>query len=79
MHQITDKQKHLLQQTTFQGGQNAWEYVQSWPKDEQYWIAVGILSCIEKGYSLNKLTVCWEARDLRYATSPHTALPGTTM
>lgn len=26
-----------------------------------------ILSCIEKGYSLNHLTINWEARDLRYA------------
>lgn len=64
---LTEQQEQQLKQTIFQGGQNAWEYVQSWPEDDQYWIAAGTLSCIEKGYSLNKLTVNWEARDLKYA------------
>lgn len=33
----------------------------------QKWIAAGIESCIKKGYGLNRLTVNWEARELRYA------------
>ena len=64
---LTEEQKQQLQQTTLQSGQNAWSYVLSWPEDDQHWIAVGILSCIKKGYSLNRLTVNWEARDLKYA------------
>ena len=53
--------------TTLQGGQNAWAYTLTWPTDDQPWIAAGILSCMKKGYSLNRLTVNWEARELRYA------------
>lgn len=64
---LTEEQVQQLKQITFQGGQNAWLYVQSWSEDDQYWIATGILSCIEKGYNLNKLTVNWEARDIKYA------------
>lgn len=64
---ITEEQKNLLKSTVMECGRNAWEYVLSWPKDDQHWIAAGILSCIEKGYSLNRLTVNWEARELRYA------------
>lgn len=64
---ITEDQKQLLQQTSLQGGQNAWEYMLTRPKESQPWVAAGILSCMKKGYSLNRLTVSWEARDLRYA------------
>lgn len=64
---ITEEQQRVLQQTTLQCGRNAWEYTLTWPKDDQHWIAAGILSCMKKGYSLNRLTVNWEARSLRYA------------
>ena len=65
---ITDEQRQTLMKTTLQGGQNAWAYTFTRPKDDQPWIAAGILSCMKKGYSLNRLTINWEARDLRYAT-----------
>ena len=55
----------LLKRTTMQCGRNAWEYMLTRPKDDQHWIAVGILSCMKKGYNLNRLTINWEARDLR--------------
>ena len=64
--EITEEQKQQLMATTLQEGINAWDYVQSKAEADQSWIAVGILSCIEKGYSLNQLTINWEARDLRY-------------
>ena len=60
------KQIELLKTTTLQEGINAWDYVQSKAEAYQPWIVKGILSCIEKGYSLNRLTINWEARDLRY-------------
>ena len=63
---ITEEQQRVLQQTTLQCGRNAWEYTLTWPKDAQHWIAAGILSCMKKGYILNRLTVNWEARSLRY-------------
>ena len=63
---LTEEQKQLLQQTMLDNGMTAWEYTLTRPKDSQPWIAVGILSCIKKGYSLNLLTINWEARDLRY-------------
>lgn len=66
---LTEEQKLLLQSTTLQEGMNAWEYMLTRPKDDQHWIAVGILSCMKKGYSLNRLTINWEARDLRYSKS----------
>lgn len=64
---ITDEQKQLLQSITLQGGQNALAYTFTRPEDDQPWVAAGILSCMKKGYSLNRLTINWEARDLRYA------------
>ena len=64
--EITSEQQQQLKATTLQDGMNAWDFVQSKVKADQPWIAVGILSCIEKGYSLNRLTINWEARDLRY-------------
>lgn len=64
--EITSEQQQQLKATTLQDGMNAWDFVQSKAKADQPWIAVGILSCIEKGYSLNRLTINWEARDLRY-------------
>lgn len=66
---ITEEQKQKLLQTTMDEGVNAWEYVTTWKEADQPWIAAGILSCMKKGYSLNRLTVNWEARDLRYAPS----------
>ena len=68
---ITSGQKQLLQRTTLSNGMNAWEFVLTRPKDGQYWTAVGILSCMKKGYGLNLLEINWEARDLRYAKNPN--------
>lgn len=64
--EITEEKKRQLMATTLQEGTSAYEYVMSWPEANQPWVAAGILSCIEKGYSLNRLTINWEARDLRY-------------
>jgi hypothetical protein len=64
--EITSDQQHQLKATTLQDGMNAWDFVLSKAEADQPWIAAGILSCIEKGYSLNPLTINWEARDLRY-------------
>ena len=63
---INEKQIELLKSTTLQEGMNAWDFVQSKVEIDQLWAAKGILSCIEKGYSLNRLTINWEARELRY-------------
>lgn len=63
---IGEEQKKQLMAMTLQDGMNAWDYVLSKAEADQPWIAVGILSCIEKSYSLNRLTINWEARDLRY-------------
>ena len=63
---ITEEKKRQLMATTLQEGLNAWDFVQSKIQADQPWIAAGILSCIKKGYSLNRLTINWEARDLRY-------------
>ena len=63
---ITAEQQQQLKAATLQDGMNAWDYVLSKAEADQPWIAAGILSCIEKGYSLNRLTINWEARDLRY-------------
>lgn len=65
MLQLTEHDIQLLKRTTMQCGRNAWKYVLTRPKGDQHWIAVGILSCMKKGYSLNRLTINWEARDLR--------------
>lgn len=64
--EIKEEQIENLKATTLQDGMNAWDYVQSKAEADQPWIVKGILSCIEKGYSLNRLTINWEARDLRY-------------
>ena len=58
---MTDEQQQQLKAITLQEGMNAWDFVQSKAEDDQPWIAAGILSCIAKGYSLNRLT-----RDLKY-------------
>ena len=63
---IGEEQKQQLMATTLQEGMNAWDYVQSKAQADQPWVAKGILSCIAKGYSLNRLTINWEARELRY-------------
>lgn len=64
--EIIKEKIEILKATTLQDGMNAWDFVQSKAEADQPWIAAGILSCIEKGYSLNRLTINWEARDLRY-------------
>ena len=66
--QLTEEQKQQIQGMAITNGMNAWDYVLSWTEDGQYWIASGILSCVEHGYGLTELEICWEARDLRYAT-----------
>lgn len=67
--EITEEQKHRLMTTVLQDGITALDYVQSKAEADRPWIAKGILSCIEKGYSLNRLTINWEARELRYGKS----------
>ena len=64
--EITDDQKQKLMATILQDGTTALDYVMSWPKADQPWALAGVFSCIEKGYSLNRLTINWEARELRY-------------
>ena len=64
---LTKGQKQKIQELTIANGTNAWEYVLSWPADGQYWIASGILLCVEHGYGLTRLEINWEARDLRHA------------
>ena len=64
--ELTEEQKQLLQNTKLMNGKNAWDYVQSWESEgNQYWIAAGILSCVKKGRILNRMTIFWEAEDLR--------------
>ena len=63
---IGKEQKQLLKATRLQDGTTALDYVLSWPEADQSWALAGVLSCIGKGYSLNRLTINWEARDLRY-------------
>ena len=63
---LTEEQKQKLMATTMECGRNAWEYAQSKSTEERPWIIAGILSCMKKGLSLNRLTVNWEARELRY-------------
>ena len=70
MKKLTEGQKQQIHGLTTTHGQNAWSYVLSWPDDGQYWIALGILSCVKHGYGLTELEICWEARDLRYADNP---------
>jgi len=53
--EITSDQQQQLKVTTLQDGMNAWDFVQSKAEADQPWIVAGILSCIEKGYSLNRL------------------------
>ena len=67
MENLTEGQKQQIQGMAITNGMNAWSYVLTWPDDGQYWIASGILSCVEHGYGLTELEICWEARDLRYA------------
>ncbi len=66
---ITEDQKLQLMATKLQDGTTALDYVLSWPEADQPWAMAGVLSCIGKGYSLNRLTINWEARDLRYGKS----------
>lgn len=65
MGKYIDRIIETLKGTTLTNGTNAWEFVQSRPKDAQPWVAQGILSCIEKGYRLDLLMIGWETRDLR--------------
>lgn len=66
MEKLTEEQRRQIQEQTLHDDVNAWDYVLSWDDDGQYWIALGILSCIEHGYGLNRLVINWEARNLRY-------------
>jgi len=63
---ITIEQIELLKHTALPIGQNAWDFVLSKPEKTQQWIAAGVLSCINRGYSLDRLTINWEAREQRY-------------
>ena len=63
--EITEEQRQQLQNVTLANGINALDYVLQQSKDNQYWTAAGILSCIEKGRILNRMTIFWEAEDLR--------------
>ena len=69
MSNMNDKQTELLRATKLQDGTSAYDYVMSWSEADQPWALAGVLSCIGKGYSLNRLTINWEARDLRYGKS----------
>ena len=63
---IGEEQQQHLMAIMLQDGMTALDYVLSWPKADQPWALAGVLSCIGKGYSLNRLTINWETRDLRY-------------
>lgn len=63
---LTEEQLQQIQELNLSNGMSAWSYVLSCDDDAQYWVALGILSCVEHGYGLNKLVINWEARDLRY-------------
>ena len=63
---LTEEQLQQIQELTLSSGMSAWSYVLSCDEDAQYWVALGILSCVEHDYGLNKLVINWEARDLRY-------------
>ena len=63
--EITSEQQQQLKATILQDGMNAWEFVQSRPKNVRPWVARGILSCIAKGYHLDLLMIGWETRDCR--------------
>jgi len=66
---LTDEQLQQIQGLTLSNGMGAWSYVLSCDEDAQYWVALGILSCVEHDYGLNKLVINWEARELRYANA----------
>ena len=66
---INEEQIETLKTTILQDGTTAYDYVMTWPEADQPWAMAGVLSCIKKGYSLNRLTINWEARDLRYGKS----------
>lgn len=63
---LTEEQLQQIQKLTLSSGMSAWSYVLSCDEDAQYWVALGILSCVEHDYGLNKLVINWEARELRY-------------
>ena len=63
---VTPEQQQQLMAARLQDGTSAYDYVMSWQEADQPWALAGLLSCIKKGYSLNRLTINWEARDLRY-------------
>ena len=63
---ITEEQKQLLKLTTLRDGKNAWEVVQSLADADRPRVAAGILSCVNHCYGLDRLTINWETRELRY-------------
>jgi len=64
---IGEEQIETLKTAKLQDGTSAYDYVMSWSEADQPWALAGVLSCIGKGYSLNRLTINWEARELRYS------------
>ena len=75
MNNLTEEQQQLLKFTTLQSGQNAWDFVQSFSDADKVWIAAGILSCVDHCYGLDRLTINWESRELRYAGIADCARP----
>lgn len=63
---MTATETQQLKDIVLQDGTTALDYVRSWPEADRPWAMAGVLSCVEKGYSLNRLTINWEARDLKY-------------
>ena len=66
MEKLTEEQRQQIKGLTLHDDINAWDYVLSAKEDDQYWAAVGILACVEHGYGLTDLEICWDARELRY-------------
>ena len=66
---LTEEQLQQIRELTLSSGMSAWDYVLTCDDDAQYWVALGILSCVEHDYGLNKLVINWEARELRYTNS----------
>jgi len=63
--ELTDEQKQQLQGITIHNGTNAWEHVMQEKEEDRYWVALGILSCVSKGYGLTLLEINSEARRIR--------------
>lgn len=64
---ITKEQKQQLKLIELTDGRCAWDYVLSFSDVDKPWVAAGLLSCISAGYGLDRLTINWMAREVRYA------------